>query len=175
MNMEKEEIKKNEKTVLSSITSILEDFNYDKKLRTWWQNKNDIVILINFQKSSWGADYYINFGLFFHNLKIDGKLPPKDYEWHLWARYNDLVRISEKRERKILKLDISTEELDKRIKIICKNISEKILPVLNTISDYGYLVNKLKDKGEFKGFIVKNILTKDLIVFIHNESIRLNL
>jgi len=84
--------------------SVLKDNGFLKKSDGWYYHEMDSCVMVaNLQKSNYGEQYYINFGIWWNAL---GKVSyPKHYQCHVGCRIEELHPKSEKKVEQLLDLD----------------------------------------------------------------------
>ncbi len=156
------DVKNNEKIFIEKFTEFLKQYNYKKNGMYWRLEKDNTMFLFNLQKSQWGPQFYINFGIFFRELGDKKIKIPKSYEWHFEHRLERILNLSQEEFLKLFSLDIEEKKLLLNIKEICENIRVEVFPLLEKFSNYEHLS---KDDLDFEGFWLANISKNNLKQF----------
>lgn len=161
------------KLFFDSFNSNMLQNNFKKRTKTWYKEKNDIIQLVNLQKSNWGEIFYLNIGLFFNELEDFEKLPPKVEKWHLYARYESLLNLSTSQTNKLFSLEGSHAEIISNINTINGVMKSNIIPLIEKLSDFAYLANNFYQTANFNGFFVQNISSKKLLAYFKEKVSRI--
>ncbi|HEY9268383.1 MAG TPA: DUF4304 domain-containing protein [Methylotenera sp.] len=62
------------KEIEAIISSVVLCDGFKKKGKNWWLQVNDVLQVINLQKSQYGNQFYINFGIYLGNVTGDEKV-----------------------------------------------------------------------------------------------------
>ncbi len=160
------DVKKNESIFIDIVTEFLKQYGYKKNGKTWRMEKDGIIFLFNLQKSQWGAQIYINVGIFFQELGRGNIKIPKYDEWHFTHRFERILDLPQQGYLKLFSLDIEEKELLNNIREICQSIKNKVFPLLEKLSDYKYLANR---NIKLEGFWLQKIKREELRIFALNK------
>jgi hypothetical protein len=156
------------KLVLDYLNEFFKSEGFKKKGQTWYRQKNDSIILCNYQKSAYSDLFYLNFGIVFIELLKSEKIPPPYYLWHWGARYEKFL---EK-----IKIDFSTDIKNNNIsEIICAldrishNIKAHILPILSKFTNFNFLKTITKSGLDHEILQLKNIKLIDFLIFVNSK------
>jgi hypothetical protein len=72
------------KVLESAIHGVLKPQGFTKKGATWRRVSNEIISVLNLQKSQWGDDYYINVGVFIKS--VGSREDPRKHDCHIRGR-----------------------------------------------------------------------------------------
>lgn len=98
--------------------------------RTWRKGVPLGIAVLNLQKSQWGDQYYVNFGLYIRDL---GPLTePRAEQCHYFARAESVARSEEQRWRGLLDLECAIPD-DERQREIEMFLTEDVSPFLEQI------------------------------------------
>jgi len=160
----------NEKLYLSEFSRHIKPFGFKKSGKIFWKNEGDIKVLINFQKSQWGASFYINIGFYFESLSSLDKKVPKDYDWHFCSRIDSLIEMQKTSLDKLSYFDIPDAKIVVYVEELFDYFKKDIIPLIENIGNYSYLKSNFYETGKFEGFIIQNIKSSDLLKFIQSKS-----
>jgi hypothetical protein len=150
----------NSKIIVDAINSVLKSHGFKKKSNNWYLGKDEVVLLVNLQKSQYGNQFYVNCAVLVKNLS-DLEFPQEE-KCHIRFRLdsND-TNVPEKRVESLLDLenDLITEE--DRTAELQKLITDYALPHLNKCSTLNG-ITEILSSGKFKGWAVRKNL-QDLI------------
>jgi len=144
------------KIIKEAIKKPLSEAGYIKKSDTWYLRNDEVVLLVNIQKSQYGNQFYINCGA---SLKSLSSVEfPKEHQCNIRFRIEDVIPSgSESNIGALLDLeDISISENQRKDGIL-KLIVECVLPALNALSS-------IKGIGEAirSGLLAKAMVHKDV-------------
>jgi hypothetical protein len=132
------------KELEKEMSTLMKSNGYKKKGTTWYKETNEVISVLNLQKSKWGEQVYINFGAFVKQLQ-DGMQFPKEYQCHVRFRLEDLIE--DKKQFEML-----TNFEDNSI-----GHSEKIKLILNEIQINGFkALNQFDSVENVKKFAINN-------------------
>jgi Domain of unknown function (DUF4304) len=148
------------KTIKEIIKKSLSKAGYSKKSDTWYFRNDEVVLLVNLQKSQYGNQYYLNCGV---GLKSLGVVDfPKEYQCHIRFRIEGVMpEGSEKNIAALLNLeDMSISEIQRKDEI-SKLIAEYVLPTLTALSSINGISETIHSGVLKKAMIHKQV--KDLV------------
>lgn len=102
-----------------------------KKSETWYLPGEEIIGVVNLQKSQYGRQYYINVGLWLRALS-DARYP-REQQCHVRTRIEQVFEGMELHIESLLDLDRSMDE-KRREEGIGELLNGKLLPLLSTLS-----------------------------------------
>lgn len=112
------------------ISEELHPIAFKKQGKTWRHDADECVCLLNLQKSQWGAQFYINLGVFVRRLEPQ-VANPKEHQCHLRVRLTDLVPDNAEFEQYLnFENEISEEQ---RIEEIMRSIRNYAVPWLKSV------------------------------------------
>lgn len=115
------------KQVRNKITSLLKDFEFRNKGSTWYLESSECIGVLNWQKSKWGNQCYMNLGVFVKEL--DPMPFPKEYQCHIRGRLCGLVP-DEQALLECLNLEGTSSSIEQKLEKVCEAIRKYALPVL---------------------------------------------
>ncbi|HXQ35760.1 MAG TPA: DUF4304 domain-containing protein [Anaerolineales bacterium] len=133
------------KQLEQSISKELLPLGFKKQGKTWYHDVDECISLLNLQKSEWGAQFYLNLGVFVKQL--DPRIStPKEHQCHLRLRLSDLVPNKAEFEQY---LDFENEIADEqRIHEILKGLRSYAVPWLKAVESLeGIKTTILEGKG----------------------------
>lgn len=117
----------------SAITRALREQDFKKRRSSWYRETEDLIQVINLQKSQYGEQYYLNLGLYVKYIIKESVIEryPPEYKCH--------VRIRLAKETRVNGIEISSwfdlENLEigeeERIGAINKIFSERVIPFMS--------------------------------------------
>lgn len=120
--------------------------------RTWFKESQNVTKLINFQSSKITNNFYLNIGLYFNEYENSQLNSVSDIpSWHFSARYNLLIKYLNPEMENV---DSRNVNLIKDIESIPSSMSHYIIPFLNQISKYDYLVDNFHTSHLFLSNII---------------------
>ena len=112
-----------------ALSDVLPDAGFvrDRSPGNWFRSSDEVVQVVNLQKSRWGTQYYINYGIWFRSL---GKTTrPREAQCHIRLRLSDVrPRLKGKLERL---LDLDPEVPDRR-KALAKMLAKYLVPLADS-------------------------------------------
>ncbi|MBI1929217.1 DUF4304 domain-containing protein [Candidatus Poribacteria bacterium] len=161
--MDSQEIRQNEDLIIQVITAFLETFQFhlNKRTKTWWKSKDQILHLISFQKARWGDEFYLNIGFYFELMNPLKQKPPKSPDWHFWSRFETIGDISKKEGTHLFRLKGSQPEIEANAHTICEYLKKCILPEMEKVGNYPYLSRHFNEASEFEGFWIQHHIPSD--------------
>jgi hypothetical protein len=122
-----------------------------RKGSTWYRKLDDLIWVVNLQKSQYGRQYYVNIGVWLREL---GDLEwPKEQECHVRSRIEALADpMDEPRIKERFDLESSLEEPD-RTALIIETLSTLLGPVLD----------RVRSIEDMRGPVGKAFLTRSLV------------
>ncbi|EKO5173772.1 DUF4304 domain-containing protein [Vibrio vulnificus] len=149
------------KLVKEALGAPLKEAGFKKKSDSWYWSNDEVVLLVNLQKSQYGDQYYVNGGV---ALKSLGAVDfPKDYHCHIRFRLTAVV--SEEESKKIeLAFDLENESLSdlQRKEEILRLVKGVALPILKGCSTKSGIAETVKSGRLAKAMIHKQL--KDLVI-----------
>jgi len=130
--------------ILGIIKNILKKEGYKKKSNSFYKTYNDVIFVINLQKSQWGERFYINIGLWYKKIEAEMEFP-KEYQCHLRFRIEDFQKIKHS-INKILDPNNDIVDIDK-FEIEFKNIIPGLDNYLKELSDKNKLLDIIQTKN----------------------------
>jgi len=180
-------MKENEKFIEQVLNELLHPYGFIKKRHTWCKDYGECIGVISFERSTWGEQYWLDFGVLLKEL--DSNHFPKYNECHIGGRVGELSddmrtfdrylefedkNITPKEKEQIKELlknktdifDLSKIEppkysLEERKAIIEAVIKNKVLPFLESLKDSNG-IKKLWVEGVLRKFPVALRLKKHL-------------
>ncbi len=113
---------------------------FEQKADTWYSEKEDVIQIVNVQKSNYGRKYYINIALW---LKARGRLPAgktQEYLWHVRSRWEQIIpRADCNRLERLLDLEDTSIDDENRAAEISRYVRDFILPFFERTKSLGAL------------------------------------
>ncbi len=165
----------NQKQVFDMLDKFLKPKGFKKRANTWFlRNPNDVLVLVNFQKSAMGPDFYLNFGIYFDRLVGKKRKTYPSYDWQFDGRYEQMILrlnliTSIPECTKLFHLDISSDQLMTNLVEIRNNMEKYILPFLYQVTDYEYLKENFPHNFPRNIMWTKNYKYVDLKIFFDSQ------
>ena len=150
----------NPNVIIDALSASLTTEGFKKKSNSWYFNNNDVVLLINLQKSQYGYQYYLNCAI---ALKILGAVKfPKEHLCHIRFRLTSIVPDDKKKTvESIFDLENELFSDEVRKEQIAKLICEYVLPILKKCSSIVGITDVVKSGQLAKAMVHKKV--KELI------------
>ncbi|MCB9981965.1 MAG: DUF4304 domain-containing protein [Rhodospirillales bacterium] len=151
----------NSRLIREALSVPLEKAGFKKKSDTWYWGNDEVVLLLNLQKSQYGEQYYVNCGI---GLKSLGAVDfPKENQGHIRFRLTTLADNEESRKSIELLFDMESSPLynQARQAKITHLIEELVLPIFQSCSSEVGVI-KAVGAGLFAKAMVHK-LVKDMI------------
>src|SRR6266478_1358644 len=84
--------RRQENAVVSTLDSVLRERGFSRHKKVWYLHKPDTKLVVDLQKSPWGLNYCLSFGVLVRQLSAVQK--PKLIECHIWDRLEGLMEAS---------------------------------------------------------------------------------
>lgn len=105
-----------------ALTHVLAGTDFRRKQNTWRRYADEVVQVLNLQKSRFGQQYYLNFGVWLRVLEEAKE--PKEEQCHIRIRADEVAREGAGLPR-LLDLDTEVPDRERRI---CECVSADVLP-----------------------------------------------
>jgi hypothetical protein len=102
---------KSVKEIESGVSEVLCDLGFKKRGRSWYRVTDETVQVTNLQRSQWGEQYYLNFGILIRAL--DETRSPRPSQCHFVAR---LAMLVSGRDPNDFVIDLEKAEPQKKLK-----------------------------------------------------------
>jgi hypothetical protein len=133
------------------IGEVLQPRGFRKDKTTWSRTNDDVIALVNLQKSQWGGQYYLNVAWYLRLLESPSA--PKEHKAHVRTRLTSIPQVA--RETLEAALDLEREGVndDARRRTIQGAIADILLPLLDANSTLSQLRQSYSD-GALREFSV---------------------
>lgn len=148
------------KLVKEALGAPLVEAGFKKKSDSWYWRNDEVVLLVNLQKSQYGDQYYVNCGV---ALKSLGAVEfPKEHHCHIRFRLTAVVSDEERKGIEPV-FDLENDSLSdhQRKDKISRLIRDIALPILNGCSSRDGITEALRSGKLAKAMVHKQV--KDLI------------
>lgn len=148
------------KLVKEALGAPLKEAGFKKKSDSWYWSNDEVVLLVNLQKSQYGDQYYVNGGV---ALKSLGAAEfPKEHHCHIRFRLTAVVSEEESKEIESV-FDLENESLSdqQRKEEISRLVTDVALPILQACSSESGIGETVKSGRLAKAMIHKQV--KDLV------------
>lgn len=151
-----------DKRTLEKVTDkYLSPYGMQKKSTSWYKETNDIIQLVNLQKSEFSNKYYLNIGLLPLGVAVDGMPRPKEHKFPIRIRMSALFPDTATLLENVLDLEYEAlPDLDREEKI-SEIITRDLLPFLTEMSSQINIKHAVTE-GRFSGGLVNVAVKKHL-------------
>ncbi|MBZ2190600.1 DUF4304 domain-containing protein [Alcanivorax sp. JB21] len=144
------------KLVKEALGAPLKEAGFKKKSDSWCWSDNEVVLLVNIQKSQYGGQYYVNGGV---AVKTLGEAEfPKEHHCHIRFRLTAVVSDEERKEIESV-FDLENESLSdqKRKEEISRLVKDVALPILQGCSSESSMAETVKSGRLAKAMVHKQV------------------
>lgn len=99
----------------------------EKKSGSWYHHSDEVISVVNLQKSQYGPQYYVNQG--FCLREVDNERYPKSHQAHIVTRVEDLVPEIEEQLNVLLDLERDMPD-ERRIDGLVMLLNQRLLPLI---------------------------------------------
>lgn len=131
-------IESNVEAVENGVQRALKECSFKKKSNTWRKENDETVLVVNLQRSSWGAQFYINLGVLIREL--DDIPNPTENKCHLRERLEEMAGA----ERLKAALNAENAELtpEQREGIVYQTMKDIGIPFLESCNSLRGLIHE---------------------------------
>jgi hypothetical protein len=124
--------------------------HFEKRSGSWYRHGEEVIAVLNLQKSQYGPQYYVNQAFWLRQLGDDRY--PKEHKCHLRLRLEDVLPEAEAETRRLLDLEQPLPE-EQRIEALLRLLRERLRPVIERAGSLDGL-RSLRAEGAFAGAAV---------------------
>lgn len=148
------------KLVKEALGAPLKEAGFKKKSDSWYLANDEVVLVVNIQKSQYGDQYYVNGGV---ALKSLGAAEfPKEHHCHIRFRIEDVVLDEQEKEiESVFNLENELLSEQQRKEEISRLIRDIALPILQGCSSESGIAETVKSGRLAKAMVHKQV--KDLV------------
>lgn len=148
------------KLVKEALGAPLKEADFKKKSDSWYWANDEVVLLINLQKSQYGDQYYVNCGVAMKSLGAAEF--PKEHHCHIRFRLTAVVSEEETKEIESV-FDLENESLfdQQRKEEVARLIRDIALPILQGCSSESGIAETVKSGRLAKAMVHKQV--KELV------------
>jgi hypothetical protein len=133
------------------LNDIFKTFGFKRKGNNWFSENNELIKVINLQKSNFGNQYYINYGYILKSLKLD------KFEMHIFHRLSSLDKKENERIKELLDFEGNIDDSQRKSELksfLEKNLIQSLIQINSEID----ILNELKQRSHLNDvpIIVKN-------------------
>lgn len=130
------------KDLMKLFDNVLKPYGFKKKGNYWRLEGDELIKIVNLQKSQWGNQYYINYGFDFKGLNYDGMV------MHIYHRIgsNDIDGNNI--------LDFEKNLPGDRVKMV-ENLLTDILTIFSKTNSVTDIINDLKQRDHLNDVALK--------------------
>jgi hypothetical protein len=148
------------KLVKEALGTPLAEAGFKRKSDTWYRGNDEVVLVVNLQKSQYGDQYYVNCGV---ALKSLGAVEfPKEHHCHIRFRLTAIVSDAKRKDIESV-FDLENDSLSDQVRRgeVSKFIRSIALPILEGCSSRDGIIETIKSGKFVKAMVHKQV--KDLI------------
>lgn len=119
---------------------------FEKRSGSWYRTSEEVISVLNLQKSQYGPSYYLNQAFWLRELGDERY--PKENKCHIRLRLGSLLDADAARLDQLLDLDYAVPDID-RVVALTAILNDQLLPVIERGSSPAGL-RSLLDEGVFK-------------------------
>lgn len=120
---------------------------FEKKSGSWYQHGEEVIVVLNLQKSQYGPQYYVNVAFWLRQLGEERY--PKEHKCHVRLRLEDVVPDTEEEIGRLLDLEKPLSD-EQRIEALLRLLRERLGPVIKRAGSVDGL-RSLRDEGLLAG------------------------
>ena len=148
------------KLILDALGPSLKEAGFKKQAGNWYRSNDEIILMVNIQKSQYGDQYYINIGIALKSLGVVQY--PKEHNCHIRFRLTALVKEDEKKHiDSIFDLENKSFSETQRTEEICMLVQNILLPTLKECSSEQEVLELVKRNKFVNGMVhvkIKNLV-----------------
>jgi len=133
------------KTVETLVGKALAARGFKKKGTTWYRQVQDVLQVVNLQKSSWGASFYLNLAFVPEGMSVEGLPRPKHYKCPIGLRLDSAYPDKEKLIERLLRYEEVEMSDEQRTAGIEKMFREMVLPFMERLQTVDDLKQAIED------------------------------
>ncbi|SHL51535.1 protein of unknown function [Roseibium suaedae] len=142
------------------ISNQLKGLGFKKKNRNWYFENDEVILVANLQKSSYGSQYYLNGGVYLREL--GNEIFPKEYRCHIRFRLTSLLSGEEvERADIVFNLEDRGVSQQQREEAVVDFMKSVFVPELQRYSTKDQIISSLR-KGSTKRYFVH----RDVVGFL---------
>jgi hypothetical protein len=131
-----------------AIAEVLADVGFTRRGLSWFRSSDDVVEVVNLQKSQYGSQYYVNYAIWLRRLG-DASFP-KEEHCHIRMRASTICASEELRRLLDLESDIDG---DARRSAFARLLTNEFVPFSDSCRSLAGL-RQLYEQGRFKQAMV---------------------
>ena len=139
------------RTLSAALSDELRPVGFVKKGATWYLRKQDVIAVLNLQKSNYDSTHFLNLGFWLR--EIDDVQNPKDEQCHVRTRAEEIWPTETPNIAELLTIDATCDDAE-RLAAIRSFTREKVLPLLLAGTTIPGLLALLENHD---GFLVRRI------------------
>jgi hypothetical protein len=136
--------------IKDSISKFLKGHSFTVKGNTWYSVRDDVVQVLNLQKSQWGAQYYVNLGVWVK--AIEGSEKPPSHKCHIQMRLSALSHCTQ-----LMKdaFDEETKNISEtqRDELVVQAISQAAIPFFDSLLNIEDIKKAIQEGSLKKGMV----------------------
>lgn len=148
------------KLVKEALGAPLKEAGFKKKSDSWYWANDEVVLLVNLQKSQYGDQYYVNCGVAMKSLGAAEF--PKEHHCHIRFRLTAVVSEEEAKEiESVFDLENESFSYQQRKEEVSRLIRDIALPILQGCSSESGIAETVKSGRLAKAMVHKQV--KELV------------
>ncbi len=123
------------------------EVGFEKKSGSWYWHGEEVIAVLNLQKSQYGPQYYVNVAFWLRQLGEERY--PKEHKCHVRLRLEDVAPGAEDEIGRLLDLEKPSSD-EQRIEALLRLLLERLGPVVERAGSVDGL-RSLRDEGLLAG------------------------
>ncbi len=137
--------------IRTALQDALEPVGFHRKGDSWFATSEDVVQVVNLQKSQYGQQYYVNVGLWLSALGPPAKPQPKEEQCHIRLRLT-AISPDENELRRLLDLETAISEGTRKSELAAL-VASQLVPFMGSAKTVSG-VRTLLERGALKKAMV---------------------
>ncbi|MDV6330446.1 DUF4304 domain-containing protein [Asticcacaulis sp. 201] len=151
-----------DKKALEKMTDkYLSPYGMQKKSTSWYKETNDVLQIVNLQKSEFSNKFYLNIGLLPFGIAVYGMPRPKEHKFPIRIRMSALYPGTAALLENVLDLEYGVLSDSDREAKFSEIITRQLLPFLTEVSSKSDIKHAAIE-GRFSGGLVNLMAKKQL-------------
>nr|WP_014235126.1 DUF4304 domain-containing protein [Arthrobacter rhombi]AER68059.1 hypothetical protein [Arthrobacter rhombi] len=117
--------------IQTAFDDFMKSLGFSKKSGSWYRTSDDVVSVVELQRSQYGPWYYVNLAAWLRALGEEKA--PKEHKCHMRTRLDNLVGAGEARLTSLLDLEVAMPDAERR-SMLTEFLREHLRPALDAMS-----------------------------------------
>jgi hypothetical protein len=141
------------------------DLEFKKSNKSWYKRVNQMLLIIEYQKSRFDNAFYLNFGICIEEMTGKVNSPYITDKCQIYGRLN---MISEGEIQEPIEIKESIEFTKVELEKVKRIILDKALPFLFKLTDYKNLIHYIENELDFKKIWIQYTTKESILEFCKN-------